>query len=534
MTVPASPSPPTDALQQILVETRQRFVTTFDSQCDAIRGLVDTVATSGASGPAATLTLVVHRLSGLAGTIGFPTVSARAADLERLVDGGGRDAFDPSRSHAALLAIRDAFLADLASPPAARAPAAASVGACRILVAEDEADQRAIVTACLEGAGYGTIPVASGDLVMSTARAERPSLILLDIAMPRLDGFSVCRRLKADPELADIPVIFMTTGANLDDRLTGLSLGAEEFLSKPLDMRELTLRVQRLLKRSEVRQSYVPEEPRKVTELSYDAFLQAGAEAVSQLAATLAVVRLTPQSHWESSRLLAEELRSRDVTGVYGPVHVLILMPDVTAVGACARLEVAIDRMIARGLRGICAGVSSAAPAGTKSIETLIAEADEALAEVRYAGGKTAAWAERSTKPATVPATRTVVVAEDDPDVTRIVDAQMRSAGYDAILASDGEQALAAVRAHAPDVLVLDLMMPKVDGFGVLTQLRADPAPRPRVVVLSGRGQEDDVMRAFELGADDYMTKPFNPQELMIRIARLLEYPRLLIPHPWQ
>jgi DNA-binding response OmpR family regulator len=115
-----------------------------------------------------------------------------------------------------------------------------------------------------------------------------------------------------------------------------------------------------------------------------------------------------------------------------------------------------------------------------------------------------------------------VVIAEDDPDVTRIVDAQMRAAGYTAVIAFDGEQALAAVRTHAPDVLVLDLMMPKLTGFDVLAQLREGPAPRPRIVVLSARGREQDVMRAFELGADDYMTKPFNPQELLARIARLL------------
>ena len=132
-------------------------------------------------------------------------------------------------------------------------------------------------------------------------------------------------------------------------------------------------------------------------------------------------------------------------------------------------------------------------------------------------------WSEPPVQPAGVPAARIVVIAEDDPDVTRIVDAQMRAAGYTAIMAFDGEQALAAARAHAPDVLVLDLMMPKLNGFEVLAQLRERPGPGPRIIVLSARGREQDVLRAFELGADDYMTKPFNPQELMARIARLLK-----------
>ncbi len=116
----------------------------------------------------------------------------------------------------------------------------------------------------------------------------------------------------------------------------------------------------------------------------------------------------------------------------------------------------------------------------------------------------------------------TILIAEDDPDVTRIVDAQLRASGYTTLVAFDGEQTLAAIQDQTPDVLVLDLMMPKLSGFEVLMQLRDAPPPRPRVIVLSARGREQDMARAFELGAHDYMTKPFDPQELTARIARLL------------
>ena len=200
-------------------------------------------------------------MSGLAGTIGFPTISARASELEDLVDGAGSGAFDALLARDVVDAIREAFTKDLASPPVWALPAISTARGAKILVAEDEPDQRAIVTTCLEGAGYVPIAVVSGDLVVHTARAEKPALILLDIAMPRLDGYSACRLLKADPELADIPVIFMTTGANLDDKLAGLMLGADEFLSKPVDMRELVLRIQLLLERSRSRHSPMADDP---------------------------------------------------------------------------------------------------------------------------------------------------------------------------------------------------------------------------------------------------------------------------------
>ena len=514
---------PPEALQRVLDQTRQRFVASFSAQCDSLRILVDDVATGGPSGPIPDLTQATHRLSGLAGTIGFPTVSTRAAELEDLISGADVGAFDPSLARAIVNAIRDAFTADLANPPPWALPDFPIAHGAKILLAEDEADQCAIVTACLDGAGYVTIAVTSGDLVVPTARAEKPALILLDIAMPGLDGYSVCRLLKADPELVDIPVIFMTTGATLDDRLAGLMLGADEFLSKPVDMRELVLRMHLLLERSQPRGSQSGDDPCASKELTYEAFLAVARDEIAQSAVTLAVVRVPPERHKECAALLTEEMRGRDALGAYGPNRLLILMPEMTAVVARDRLEPVVDSLISHGFLGIHAGLIGARGVGTETAEELIARAEEALAEARYLGEKIAIWSQDPKRAPAASADRVVVVAEDDPDVTRIVDAQVRAAGYAAILAFDGEEALAAVRNHTPDVLVLDLMMPKLNGFDVLTAIRDSAAPRPRIIVLSARGREQDVVRAFELGADDYMTKPFNPQELMARITRLLK-----------
>ena len=91
------------------------------------------------------------------------------------------------------------------------------------------------------------------------------------------------------------------------------------------------------------------------------------------------------------------------------------------------------------------------------------------------------------------------------------------------MLAFDGQQALHQVESAAPALIVLELTLPKRSGFDVLARLKELPDARPRVVVVSSRSREEDVMRAFELGADDYLTKPFNPQELLARVGRLLK-----------
>jgi CheY-like chemotaxis protein len=242
--LPAAPSnpspPPPDELARVLDETRARFVATFVTDCDAIGALLEQALVHTAAVPPTDLNFRVHRLIGLPGTIGFPTVSRRAVDLESLL---GADPIDAPLARAALEKMRRAFTHDLAEAPAVSAPQRAPANGIKILIAEDDADQRRILGVSLATAGFLPTALRSGDGVLEKARAERPALILLDIAMPGLDGYSVCRLIKSDPELSAIPVILMTTGATVHHRLAGLSLGADDFLSKPIDIRELILRI---------------------------------------------------------------------------------------------------------------------------------------------------------------------------------------------------------------------------------------------------------------------------------------------------
>jgi DNA-binding response OmpR family regulator len=118
---------------------------------------------------------------------------------------------------------------------------------------------------------------------------------------------------------------------------------------------------------------------------------------------------------------------------------------------------------------------------------------------------------------------RTVLVADDDEDILQLVSFRLERAGYTVVTAADGPQALAAAREHRPDLAVLDVMMPGLNGYEVTRQLRADPATEAiPVILLTARVQEADVSRGFEAGADDYLRKPFSPQELRSRVQAIL------------
>ena len=131
----------------------------------------------------------------------------------------------------------------------------------------------------------------------------------------------------------------------------------------------------------------------------------------------------------------------------------------------------------------------------------------------------------RSPEPSTldpVPPSR-ILVVDDDPTVAEVVTRYLHHAGYSVERAADGAAALAQATATRPDLVVLDLMLPEIDGLEVCRRLRADPGARGvPIVMLTAKGEEQDRINGLELGADDYVTKPFSPRELVLRIQSVL------------
>ncbi len=118
-----------------------------------------------------------------------------------------------------------------------------TVMTAKILAAEDAPDEARVLIDFLGAQGYTVIQAADGEEAVIKARVERPDLLLLDVRMPGLDGFQVCERLKSDPATADIPIFMLTGAGAIDDRVRGLSLGAEDYLTKPYDFEELAARI---------------------------------------------------------------------------------------------------------------------------------------------------------------------------------------------------------------------------------------------------------------------------------------------------
>jgi DNA-binding response OmpR family regulator len=122
----------------------------------------------------------------------------------------------------------------------------------KILVVDDEPDALDLIQFNLKGAGYDVITAADGAEALTKARSTHPALVVLDVMLPEVDGLEVCKILRREPATASIPIIMLTAKTAEIDRVLGLELGADDYLTKPFSPRELVLRVKALLRRRPV------------------------------------------------------------------------------------------------------------------------------------------------------------------------------------------------------------------------------------------------------------------------------------------
>ena len=526
-------------VQEVVDEGRRRFVASFPGRFELLTVLIET-ASGGDTDALVDLRHTAHRLVGRAGATQFLALAQHAATLESVATPDQGASFDGAAASRLLGDIWGAFTEERSTVAARTPPAAAIAAEARqtVLIADDDEDQHFLMSRLLHRAGFKVTVVTKGLEVMARAQAIKPAVILLDVQMPDQDGFTTARQLKGHPDTAGVPLMFLTGRSTVDDRLAGLRIGADDYVSKSVDPRELVLRVQKLCDRvvaPHAAAATAPAAPPAAVTapepaaaaaavsrptdrpwLTREAFRERILDLAVRTWGAMVLVR-APSESVAVGQWLAEQLRRRDLVGETERGEWTLFLPEETSSGLAPRLTDLLDRLQVAIGAPVAAGLAGSTAPGA-SVDTLYDQADQALAHARSRGQLLVEFAHAGA----AGASPMVLLTDDDPEVTRITDAHVRAGGYRTQLAFDGEAALQAIRDQRPDAVVLDLMLPKRTGFYVLAELRQMPAPRPSVLVLSARGREEDVTRAFALGADDYMIKPFSPQELIARLGRLL------------
>lgn len=279
----------------------------------------------------------------------------------------------------------------------------------RILVVDDESQNRELVEAMLLPAGYEVYLAEDGEEGWAAAQDKKPDLIILDLMMPGLSGFEVCARLKTDPKTGGIPVLFVTALSQIGDKERALAAGGDDFLTKPFQRAELLARVEALL---------------KVRHLNRD---------LERALAYLYELELARHAHRPKER----------------PVPA----PPVPGAGV-------------------------------------------------------------------------ILVVDDQPLPRQLYADVLREAGYVALEAEGGVQALETTRQQTVDVVLLDIMMPSMSGLEVLSKL-GELIPDSPVIIVTANPTSDNAIAALRLGAFDFIVKGFKNEVMLSAVSRALQRRRL-------
>ena len=119
----------------------------------------------------------------------------------------------------------------------------------KILIVDDEQDIADLVSYNLEKEGYATIKAYDGGDVLKTVKTQKPDLVILDLMLPHMNGLDICRAIRANPETVNLPIIMLTAKADEVDKIIGLEIGADDYMTKPFSVKELIARVRTVLRR---------------------------------------------------------------------------------------------------------------------------------------------------------------------------------------------------------------------------------------------------------------------------------------------
>jgi two-component system, cell cycle response regulator len=410
-------------------------------------------------------------------------------------------------------------------------------GVQRVLVVEDDPEIAYLLSVVLAAEDREVLLARSGEEARGSLEGGAVDLVILDLILPDVDGRSLLQRIRDHEATAAVPVVVLTARVGPGTRQDCYRLGADAFVEKPFDPDELVADVAVRLERAAAAERASHRDT--LTSLLNRAGLQARCEGLHG-AYTLAILEIDAFAErserwgWDRTervtRIVASALESEvpeavDLARVGGD-DFAFLMPGSDA-GAMSRVaDAALEALRSARLDDLDDGKGPL----TATVAVVVAERGEGLAEALDAARHRIFRAREVEgnvvlvhEPQSPDRKSRVLVAEDDEVSATILLHRLQKEGLDIVRFKDGQHACDAALAEVPDLVILDVKMPGMDGFEVLTRLRKDARfSRVPIIMLTSLGQESDVVRGFGLGADDYILKPFSPTELTARVRRLL------------
>lgn len=474
----------------------------------------------------ASIRRIAHLLHGSGGTYGFPEITASARRVEEApaeaLQGPLQTLIETLRAAAG--ALRDERTS--------------------ILIIDDDVELAGFMKTLLSAPGRDILVAHSGAQALALLESGEFSLIVLDLILPDTDGRNLLVKIRERLATATTPVVVITFRSADQARIECLALGADGFLEKPISPEALQIAVEaKLAARTDSRK-----EPRRdpLTGLpNRAAFLESfdRVQFVARAVGTPLSFALVDVDHFDLvnelcgremgdqvlrrvASIIARSLPHSCEVARWGGDEFAVLLPERNVAAAAAALNDALRTLkseafpVAQGQTleiTFSAGVVPVAPGATS--EEAMAEADRHLYLAKQGGqDRVVSSADKIDAPK-----KRILLAEDDEMIRIVVRRLLEREGYEVTTCGDGSSALRAVYENSYAVILSDIRMPQVDGFEFLRRLRDHAgSEQTPVVMLTSMGKDEDVHRGFELGADDYIVKPFSSSELLTRVRRLL------------
>lgn len=416
----------------------------------------------------------------------------------------------------------------------------------KILLVDDDITILKLLENAFTMEGFKVYICDDSESAMDTIAVARPDIIILDIMMPKLSGYELLEKIKAKPEYSDTYVIFLSAKSDIDDKIKGIKAGADDYIIKPFTIGEIIIRVEMIMRRSENYREKLLKDCLTDAYSRYYFNLRIADEVERfRRNGTIFSIAFVDMDHYkyindqyghQTGDHVLKELVSHITEGIrkcdsiyrYGGEEFVIIMPDTTEDNAYT----VIDRLRQGfGCQPIPIGgeyLYATFSAGIKQIgdkdesaEQLISDADKAMYHAKMCGRNRVVTFGKEMDNEKLK--KTLLIVDDENTVLKLLRDRLLSIGYNVITAKDGKSAIAlAVETH-PDAVLLDLMLPDIDGFEVCRQLKENILTHSsKIIMLSKRKQKKSIVKGLYSGADDYLTKPFSMVELEARIMRVL------------
>ncbi|MEM7352436.1 MAG: response regulator [Acidobacteriota bacterium] len=415
-----------------------------------------------------------------------------------------------------------------------------------ILIVEDDPIILDLLESTLSGPNRKIITAESANGAAAVVAANDIDLILLDLVLPDEDGRNLLSRLRANPRFTATPIIVASARHGTQIKMECYALGADEFFEKPVDFDILAATVAtKLLRTGEISREARHDPLTCLLNRAGVAIAFERARALAQRAKyplSLALIDLDGLKRINDTHghalgdevlrrvaiVLTDHLRRSDRVARWGGDEFVILFPDGSPAGASKALEKVLGVLEQERFEDLEPAPRISFSAGVvnvdrrSSLDEIVAKADQLLYQGKASGGHRVLTSNR--RPPT--AKKRILLAGDDNETAARMGARLAETDLDLVHCTDGPTALATVLDTDIALAILEVATPGMGGLEILQRLRSTAAHADTPIILLDSGdREEDVLAAFDLGADDYVVKPFSLPVLLARANRLLKSP---------